>query len=159
MAATGVLGAKLYVGPTALADIEGAADAIGDFTALSSPTEIGLIESIGEFGKVFDLVPFQGVATGRMYKFKGGYNQGQLTVTVAADLTDAGQAVMKTYADAQDQNTYPFKLTINGADASFDTVYFGGKVMSFRFVMGAVNTIVKATIQIEINTDVFIGAD
>jgi len=58
MAATGVLGSRLYVGPTALTDIETSADAIADFTALSIGVEIGLIDNIGEFGKVFDLVTF-----------------------------------------------------------------------------------------------------
>jgi hypothetical protein len=39
----------------------------------------------------------------------------------------------------------------------WDTVYFGGKVFSYRLVAGAVNNVIKANIKIEINTDVFIG--
>lgn len=158
MPAFGTLGARLYLGDTALTNIETAADTIADFTSLSVSAEIGLIESMGEFGKVFDLVSFQAVATGRMYKFKGGYNQGALDLIVASDLTDAGQALLYQFGNAQDQNTYPFKLTLVGADAAWDTVYFGGKVFSYRIVAGAVNNVMKANARIEINTDVFIGA-
>ena len=157
MAAFGTLGARLYVGDTALVDIEAAADAIVDFTSLSISSEIGLIESMGEFGKMFDLVTFQAIATGRTYKFKGGYNQGSLDLVCASDLTDMGQQICYTFASTQDQNTYPFRVSLNGADAAWDTVYFGGKVFSYRLVTGAVNNVIKANIKIEINTDVFIG--
>lgn len=158
MAATGVLGARLYVGDTALTNIETAADAIADFTALTTAVEVGLIESIGEFGKQFDLVTFQAVATGRTYKLKGGYNEGNLQMTVATDLTDEGQYMLFQYGTSQDQNTYPFKILLNGVDANFDTVYFGGKVFSYRQQLGSVNNIIKAQVNIEINTPVFIGA-
>lgn len=158
MAAFGTLGARLFVGDTPMVNIEAAADAIADFTSLSVGTEVGLIESLGEFGKMFDLVTFQAIATGRTYKFKGGYNQGSLDLVCASDLTDIGQAMLYAFGSSQDQNTYPFKLTLNGADPLWDTVYFGGKVFSYRFVAGAVNNVVKANIKVEINTDVFIGA-
>jgi hypothetical protein len=158
MAATGVLGARLYVGAVALVDIESAADAIADFTALTVAAEVGLIENIGEFGKVFDLVTFQAVADGRTYKLKGGYNPGNLQMTVASDMTDAGQAMLFAYGNAADQNNYPFKIVLVGVDAAFDTVYFGGKVMSYRQQLGSVNNIIKAQVNIEINTPIFIGA-
>lgn len=157
MAAFGVLGTHLYVGGAPLADIEASADAIADFTALSIGTEVGLIESIGNFGKVFDLVTFQAINTGRTYKFKGGYNQGSLEMVVASDLSDAGQALLQGYANAQDQNVYPFRIALNGASASFDEIYFGGKIFSYQFVTGAVNNVVKANIRIEIDTDIYIG--
>jgi len=158
MPAFGVLGSRLYVGDTAMANIETGADAIADFTALSVSAEVGLIESIGNFGKVFDLVTFQAVADGRTYKFKGGYNGGSMDMVVASDITDIGQALMEQYANSPDQNTYPFRVHLNGADAAFDTVYFGGKVFSYQYVLGSVNNIVKANIKIEVNTEIFIGA-
>jgi len=52
--------------------------------------EIGLIENVGEFGKVFDRVVFQTVRTGRTYKFKGGYDDGALQLVFAEDLTAEG---------------------------------------------------------------------
>lgn len=158
MAVAGTLGAHLYCNDTALTNIEAAADAITDFQGYTIATEVGLIENFGEFGKVFDLVTFQAVADGRMYKLKGGYNAGNIQFTLGQDLSDAGQALLKAHADAADQNTYPFKITLTGADASFDTIYFGAKVMSFRTQMGAVNAVVRAMVSLEINTPIFIGA-
>lgn len=158
MAATGVLGARLYTSATALTDVEDAADAIGDFQGLTIATEIGLIESMGEFGRMFDPVTFQAVADGRTYKLKGGNNDGQFQLTIGQDLTDAGQVALKAYAEATDQNTYPFKITLVGADANFDTVYFGAKVMSFRTQLGAANAVMRATVTLEINTPIFTGA-
>lgn len=158
MAAAGTLGARLYTSATALVNIEAAADAIGDFTGLTIATEIGLIENLGELGRVFDPVTFQAIADGRTYKLKGGYNDGNIQMTVGQDLTDAGQALLKSYGNASDQNTYPFKMTLVGADAAFDTIYFGAKVMSFRTQMGAVNSVVRAMITLDINTPIFTGA-
>lgn len=157
MAATGVLGARMYIGPTPLSDIEASADAIADFTALSIGVEVGLIENIGEFGKVFDLVTFQAVADGRTYKLKGGYNEGAIQLTVGSDLTDAGQALLFQYGNAQDQNNYPFRITLVGVDSTWDNVYFGGKVFSYRQQLGTVNNVIKAQINIEINTPVYFG--
>jgi hypothetical protein len=158
MAVTGALGAKLYTSATPLTNITTAADAISDFQGLTIATELGLIENFGEFGKQFDLVTFQAVSDGRTYKLKGGYNDGQMTIVVGQDLSDSGQAAMKTAAEASNQNTYPFKMTITGADASFDTYYFGAKAMYWRVNIGAVNNAIRATLMLEVNTPIFVGA-
>lgn len=157
MPLAGTLGARLYLSDTPIADPEVVND-IADLSGLMIDVEVGLIENVGEFGKQFELVTFQAVGDGRTRKLKGPYNNGSLALVVGQDLTDAGQAALKTIGDALDQNTYPFMLTINGAEGHFDTVYFGGKVMSFRTTMGAANTVVRANINIEIYTDVYIGA-
>lgn len=158
MAAAGTLGARLYISATPLVDIGDAVDAIGDFSGLTYDYEIGLIENVGEFGKLFDLVTFQAVADGRTYKAKGAYNEGALQLVVGQDITDAGQAALRAYALSSDQFTYPIKITLTGADASFDTIYFGAKIMSFRTQMGAVNSVIRASVMAEINTPVYIGA-
>jgi hypothetical protein len=158
MAAAGTLGARLYASATYLVNIEGAADAISDFQGLTIATEVGLIESFGEFGRVFAPVNFQAVADGRMYKLKGGFDDGNIALTLGQDLSDGGQALLSSYGNASNQNTYPFKITLTGADASFDTIYFGAKVMSYRTQMGSVNNVVKAMVSLEINTPIFTGA-
>lgn len=154
----GVVGARIYTSATPLTNVEGAADAIGDFTGLTIDTEIGLVTDMGELGRQFDMVPLQEVATGRTHKLKGGHNDGQMSLVVGQDLSDSGQAALKSYAEASNQNTYPFKVTLVGAPASFDTIYFGAKVMSFRTRMGAVNNPVTAMVNLEINTPIFTGA-
>lgn len=158
MAAAGTLGARLYASATALVNIEAAADAIGDFTGLTIATEVGLIENFGEFGRVFAPVNFQAVSDGRMYKLKGGFDDGNIQLTVGQDISDAGQALLKSYGEASNQNTYPFKITLVGADANFDTIYFGAKVMSYRTQMGSVNSVIKALVTLDINTPIFTGA-
>lgn len=158
MAGFTVLGTRLYIGATALVDIEAAADALADFTALSAGAEIGQIESIGNFGKIFQKVVSQTIATGRTYKFKGGYDQGAVNLVLVSDLSDPGQALLHTYGNAQDQNTYPMKMTLNGAPTGFGSVYFGVKIFSYDFTMGPVNTVVKAAVNMEINTDIFLDA-
>jgi len=158
MAETGVLGTKLYTSATPLTDIDGAADAIGDFTGLTIATEIGLIENLGDLGRQFQNVEFVSIAEGRTRKHKGSYNDGQLQITVGQDLSDAGQLALKAYAEASNQNTYPFKMTLVGANASYDTIYFGAIVMSYRTTLGSANTVIKATITLEINTPIFTGA-
>lgn len=157
-APTGTLGAKLYTSATPMVDIAGSADAIGDFQGLTIATEVALITNFGEFGRVFQNVEFQSVGEGRTYKLKGGYNDGQIQLGLGQDLSDAGQAALKAYADASDQNTYPFKIVLVGADASYDTIYFGAKVMSFRTQMGGLNDTIRAMVTLEINTTIFTGA-
>lgn len=157
MAIAGTLGAQLFVSATPLANTEAAADTIGDFTGLTIATEVGLIESMGEFGKQYDLASFQAVGDGRMRKLKGGFNEGNLALVCGLDLSDPGQAALKTYADAADQNAYPVKLTIV-TESGTDTYYFGVKVMSFRTVLGSVNNVVKVNISLEITTGVFTDA-
>lgn len=158
MANTGVLGMRIYTSATPLADTDGAADAIGDFQGLTIATEIGLVESFDSMGRVFTNVPFTAIGDGRTRKAKGSYDDGTVQMVVAQDLSDAGQAALKAYADASDQNVYPFKVTILGAPANFDTYYFGARVMSYRSQFGSVNNTVKAAIQLEIDTTIFTGA-
>lgn len=155
MAGSGVLGARIYIGDTPLVNIESAADALADFTSLTTVVEVGLIKSMTEFGKMFDLVASQTIRGGRTYDFKGGYNQGTIDMVVDSDLSDSGQALLRTIAVAQDQSTYPAKMTLNGAPVGFDTLYFGIKVFSYRLVTGTSNNVVQANIKLEINTDIF----
>lgn len=156
---TGTLAAHLYTSATPLVDVAGSADAIGDFQGLTIATEIALITNFGDFGRVFTPVTFQSVAEGRAYKLKGGYDDGEIQLSLGQDLSDAGQAALKAYAEASDQNTYPFKITLTGANASYDTIYFGAKVMSFRTSMGGVNDVVRAMVSLQINTSIFTGAN
>jgi hypothetical protein len=159
MPAAGTLGARLYFSNSALTDIESSADEITDFRSLTINIELGLIESFSELGKVFANVNFQAVGIGRQYKYKGGFNNGNIQLTVGQDLSDTGQGLLRNYANTSDQSTYPFKITLTGADENFDTIYFGAKVMGFRTQMGNVNSVIKGIISMEINTEIFIGND
>ena len=157
MAATGILGMTLFTSATALTNIEAAADAIADFQALTVATAIGLVENFPPIGRVFQDVPFT-VLGGRVYHLKGSYDMAPGPLVVGADLSDAGQLALKGYAEAIDQATYPFKMVLVGADASYDTIYFGAKIMSCVLQMGDANTVLRANIQLGFNTPMFQGA-
>lgn len=154
---TGTLGAKLYTSATPLTNIDAAADAISDFQGLTIATEVGLITNMGELGRVFTPVTYQTVAEGRMRKLKAGYDDGNIQLLMAQDFSDAGQALLKGYAEASNQNTYPFKITLVGADANFDTMYFGALVLSARTQLNALQVIMLA-VTLDINTSIFTGA-
>lgn len=158
MPVAGSVGARLYTSATALANINAAADAVADFTSLTIATEIGLIESVGEFGRVFESATFVELSTGRTIKLKGAYNDGELQLVVASDLSDTGQSAVRGYAIATDQNTYPFKATLLGADANFDTIYFGAIVRSYRLQPGNASQVIRASIILDINTPIFFNA-
>jgi len=153
MAVTGTLGATLYVAAIPLASINGLTSA--SFTGLVY-TEVGFVENLGEFGRQFEKVTFVSIADARTLKLKGPYDDGTLQLGLGSDISDAGQALLFTDSQNVDQNTYPFHVTLVGADPAFSDIYFGGKIMSFRFNLGAANSVVRATVSIEVNTQVFI---
>lgn len=153
MAVNGTLGSKLFISDAAIAE---GIDTEEEFTA-QDWTEIGLIESFGEFGRQFETVTFVSVQEGRTRKLKGPYNDGQMQITVGLDRSDAGQLALATAADASTQDNYGFRIELNdppstvGGPTSF---FFRGLPMSFRTQMGAANAVVKAMSMIEVNSEI-----
>jgi hypothetical protein len=154
MAATGTLGAQLSVGASPLVTVTGLT--ITSFQGLGY-TAVGFVENLGEFGRQFETVKFVSVNDARTLKLKGPYDDGTMQMTVGSDLFDAGQQILFNAGTALDQNTYPFQLILVGASAYWDTIYFGGKVMSFRFQAGAANSVFRGLVNLEVNTEVFVG--
>lgn len=155
MAINGTLGSKLFISDAAIA---ATVDTEQEFSA-QSWTEVGLIESFGEFGRQFDLATFQAVADGRTYKLKAGYNDGNIQFTLGQDLSDAGQLALKTAAELTTQANYGFRIEFNDAPSTLggpSTVYFRGLAMSFRSQMGAANAVVRAQSSIEVNSDILL---
>ncbi len=157
MSATGTLGAQLFVASSPLADINASADNITDFQALTIDNEISPIENLGEFARQFELVTFSAIGTGRILKIKGPYNDGSMQMSLAYDLGVAGQFVLFNACKTTNQDVYPFKLTLVGTQSYTAVVYFGALPMSYRINAGAANSILRATVTLEIDTEVFIG--
>ena len=154
--ASGTLGATLYVAAIPLVDVFTAADNITDFHSLMY-TQVGLVENLGEFGRQSELVTFVDISSARTLKIRGPYNDGQMQMTMAYDLSDAGQTILFDAANAINQATYPFKIVLVGVNAYFDTIYFGAKVFSYRIQAGAANSVLRALCTLEVNTQVFVG--
>lgn len=150
---SGTLGSRLFISSALIAST---VDTEAEFSA-KNWIEVGLVENFGEFGRLFDLVTFQAVADGRTYKLKGGYNDGAMQATLGQDITDAGQALLRGAAMAATQDNWGFKIEMNDRPSSFGgptTFYFRGLAMSFRTTLGAVNSVVRANANIEINSDI-----
>lgn len=112
-----------------------------------SPTVIGEITDLGEFGREYALVTHNPLASRGTVKLKGSFNEGQLTLQLALDTDDAGQVLLKT-ASNSDANYY-FKLTVQGGDI----YYFAAQVMSFKPSIGGVDNVQSASVTLEITTN------
>ena len=112
-------------------------------------TTVGEVTDLPEFGKSYNLVTHLPVAGRQIEKFKGSYNNGTLTVTMARDDNDTGQAeVLSTGIDSD--NSYAFRVQYQ--DATED--YFTAKIMSFTSVGGGADSIVNRVMTLELDRDV-----
>lgn len=121
------------------------------FSALSY-TLIAEITDLGSgLGKKYDLVEHRPVNDRKKYKFKGGYDNGTLSIKMAsstANASDAGQTLLK--AAAASDASYSFKLTVqDGAD-----YYFTAKTMSALTDYGTINNILMLNAELQIDSDI-----
>jgi hypothetical protein len=107
---------------------------------------VGEITDLGEFGREYTLVTHNPIANRGTQKFKGSFNEGQMTLQLGLDTDDAGQIIMK--AGALSDADYSFEVTTQNGDKYF----FQAKVMSFRLSVGNVDQITTATCMLELTT-------
>lgn len=146
-------GSKIYIGA---AVTEAQADSLAEFTAMTGWTEIGLVESLGEFGDESSAVNFAAIGDARVRKAKGARDAGTLALTCAHDPLDAGQAAIEAAEATNDD--YAIKVVIpDGPTASYtDTIiYFRGLVMSKRKNVGSNDNVVKNVYNIGVNSELF----
>lgn len=110
-------------------------------------TSIGEVTDLGEFGREYNLVTHNPLASRGTVKKKGSFNEGTTTVAVGLDTDDAGQILVKT-ASTSDSDYY-FKITTQNGDI----YYFAAQVMSFKVSVAGVDSISSATINLEITTN------
>src|SRR5262245_6687541 len=145
-------GSKVFVSP---AVTSAQADTLAEFIAMSNWTEIGLIESIGEFGDESSDVTFSAIGDARVRHAKGARDAGTMALTVAHDPTDVGQAAM-TLAE-QSSSNFAFRVTLNDGPAGYsDTdLYFRGLVRSRRKNVGTNDNVVRNTYNVGVNSEIF----
>lgn len=107
---------------------------------------IAEITNAGEFGRVYQLITHNPLATRGTQKFKGSFNEGQMNLNLAYDSDDAGQEVANDALN--DDDDYSFLVEMQGGDK----FYFQAKVMSFPKAINGVNDMTSGTIQLEITT-------
>ena len=111
-------------------------------------TPIGEVTDLGEYGKVFNLVTHNPIATRRTEKFKGSFNEGSISMGIGEDTSDAGQILLDTAVES-DAN---FSFEITAQDGDID--YFQAKVMSKTVNVGSVDSIRSSTVQLEITSGI-----
>lgn len=114
--------------------------------AALSYTTIGEITDFGEFGREYNLVTHNPVATRGTRKFKGSFNEGQLVLQLGLDTDDAGQDI--AYTASGSDALYSIKITAQNGDVYYMQVL----VMGFKRGFGNVDQITSATITLEITT-------
>lgn len=145
-------GAKLSVS----ASLPATHDAAG-FAALSY-TEVGEITDIPAFGRTYAEVTHKPVNKRATFKFKGSYDDGGTTLTMARGTADAandpGQAVLKTFLNSDNDLSVKVEYNDNPDGTSNSIDYFRAKVLSMPNSIGAADAIVTRQVQLSINGDI-----
>jgi len=137
MAVQTVAGTSVHIS----AGIPATFDAAG-YAAVTGWAKIGEITDGGSHGKTYAEVTHSPIDTRTVQKFKGSINIGTKTLQLGIDDDDAGQTLVKTARDSD--NDYSFKVTYQ--DGAID--YFQAKVMSFEKAAAGVDSIRTATVNL-----------
>lgn len=146
MAVQTVAGASIAISATNPATYDSAGYS-AVFSASPGPAVIGQITDAGQHGRVYNVVTHNPIGSRGTQKFKGSFNEGQKVLTVGIDEDDAGQILAISALNSD--NDYSFKVLYQ--DGSID--YFQAKVISFQKSMTGVDTMLTATLTLEITTN------
>jgi len=117
--------------------------------------DIGEITDYGSLGRVYNEITHNPVADRATYKFKGSYNEGTMSLTLAKAATDAGQIVLDAALDSDADYYFGVELNDNpaaGTTTNTNTIlYFPAKVMSAPNAIGSVDSIVGRTTDLSIS--------
>jgi hypothetical protein len=109
-------------------------------------TLIGEVTDIGDFGREYNVINHNPVATRATVKLKGSYNEGSIQLQFGLDNDDAGQALLQDASESD--NNYSFRVILQ--DGS--TYYFQAQVTSFKTNVGGVDAITGGTATLEITS-------
>ncbi|MBI1207506.1 MAG: hypothetical protein GC191_09500 [Azospirillum sp.] len=116
---------------------------------------IGEVTDIGEFGRVYQVIKHQPLASRNTIKRKGARDDGTVQLTLARDLGDAGQLAAKAALDDDGEFNFrielPDKATPTGHGSRFE---FKALVTEFTTNPGNANVNVGAKIKLEISGDI-----
>lgn len=142
--------------------------AIGGKTGADTETEykddtyvdVGEIEDLGEFGDTFNPVNFTALSNGRVRKYKGTADAGDMTLVVGLDNGDAGQKAIGVAHKDRSKGNYNIRVTLNDGDPGATpailptTYYFAVKVSNNKVAAGSADNVVRRNITLGINTDI-----
>jgi len=112
-------------------------------------TEIGQVESLGNFGGSAQMTEFTPLKSGVVQKLKGSKNYGQVSCVMAEDIADAGQILLKAGFDgAAEYTVHSFKVVNSDGAIKF----FTGLIGSFEYQTGGSNDVRKVSCNVEVNS-------
>ena len=114
--------------------------------AALSYTTLGEITDFGDFGRKYNVVKNNPVATRGTVKKKGSFDEGALALKLNLDTDDAGQILAKTALNSD--SNYSVKITTQNGDV----YYFQVLVTAFVVGLVAVDNTTSASIDLEITT-------
>ena len=134
---------------TDLITAKGTKISIGSANLSGSPsyTEIGMVESFGEFGPDANVGSFTPIGTGVAGKYMGISDNGELTLTIAKTTTDTGLQELIAAQKSDDALAYKIVLS-DGTEYTFN-----GLCRSCRNNVGSGDEVVKVTAIIAISGD------
>ena len=103
---------------------------------------------------------FTSLRDGRVRKYKGTADAGDLTLTVGLDNGDLGQAKLKVAHKDRSKGDYNIKVTLNDGDPTATpvllptTFYMRGKVMNNTVAAGSADNVIRRNVTIGINSDI-----
>jgi hypothetical protein len=124
-------------------------------------TEVGMVESIGEFGPEGNIGSFTPLGTGVACKFRGATDNGEVSLTIAKTTTDSGLvALIGRQGNAQEA---AFKVELSetgtaGTGQMAQRYCFLGLVKSARITVGTGDDVVKVAVAIPVTGDIIEGA-
>lgn len=123
---------------------------LGGFGGLDY-TEVGEVQSIGEFGGTATITNFIPLKSGIVKKRKGSIDYGTAAMVIGELAGDEGQAMLKDGFDGPERNTvHSFKLV----DQDGEVAYFTGVIASFTKNVGDANTVTTVSCNIELDNRV-----
>lgn len=144
-------GTRIYVGPVLTADLPVSDSAAITLLSGITYTEIHEVESIGDYGDKGNDVSFSSLGDGRVRHLKGQFDAGVIQLTLGYDPSDAGQNALRAAQQDRGRYDYPFKVVYT--DGQVD--YFAGKAMSLAKNVGSADNVVKRTVEVGINSEIY----
>lgn len=145
-------GTRVYIGD---AVTTAQADTLAEFQAMSNWTEIGLVESVGEFGDEAADVAAAALGDGRTRHAKGARDAGTMAIVCFHDPTDTGQAAVELAEQSNDNFAFRIVLPDGPPNWSDTTIYLRGLVRSRRKNIGTNDNIIRNTYNVGVNSELF----
>ncbi len=157
-------GTKIYLCESAPTMTGVEVDDLALFDALTW-VEVGMVESIGEFGPEKAIGTFTPLGTGIACKFSGTTDNGEMSLSIAKTITDEGLNDLIALQGNPAETAFKVELSEVGTTTGGHTTpakhhryCFNGLVRSARVTLGTGDDVVKVSVAIPVTGDILEGA-